>query len=227
MRAAMITPALDAAYMKAVRKGDIFSARRILHKAAEKLGLRFAFHGTNRAFFHFEPPSKVGRRHRDDEVGDVFWFTTSYNVACNYAKSPWTQNKQHESRPVQVPKSFPEDGAKSTITSVCMEHAPLTPRVIESFLCLTNPLIEHYDGAPADYLPDDILKARANGNDGLIAFDVDDGGTHDHYAVFASTQIIDASTIVRGFTGDVLSVSERLFRMAPTIAKDDRRLTRT
>lgn len=201
---------MDTAYFYALQRGDKAAARRVLHKAAKKLSLRFVFHGTNRAFYHFEPPSKVGCRHRDDEVGDVFWFTASYRFAWSYAKSPWTPNEQPDLGCSVVSKALSEQAASFSAPFAQAEQAPKTPRVIESFLRLTNPLIENYDGAPADYLPDDILKARASGNDGLIALEVDDGGTHDHYAVFNTSQILDASTIVRDLTGKVLSVSERL-----------------
>lgn len=74
---------------------------------------------------------------------------------------------------------------------------------------MADPLVEFYEGAPADFLPHDILKSRELGCDGLIALDVDDGGVHDHYAVFSNAQILDASLVLYGLTGEILSLSER------------------
>lgn len=176
---------LDEEYLAAVDSKDMKAVQKMVTAAAKEAGYTTgpAWHGTDRDFTGFEPPSEIGYRHRDDDQvrgnGEVYWFTGSKKMADAYAKSAWS------------------DGPKGA------------PRVICAFLKMSNPKREDYEGSPADFLTEDIDDAKAAGCDGLIALEVDDGGTHDHFAVFSANQIKLADPAAYDDNGELVPLSKR------------------
>jgi len=176
---------LDEKYQLAVDSKDLKTAQEMVNAAAKEAGYTVGpvWHGTDREFDAFEPPSKIGYRHRDDDAvrenGEVYWFSGDKKAAMNYAKSEWSE------------------GAKGK------------PRVICAFLKMEKPMREDYEGCPADELTNDVDTAKARGCDGLIALQVDDGGEHDHFAVFSANQIKLAAAVVRDDSGKLVPLSKR------------------
>ena len=74
---------------------------------------------------------------------------------------------------------------------------------------MSNPLRKDYEGCPADDITDDIDEAKAAGCDSLIALEVDDGGTHDHFAVFSANQIKLADPAAYDDNGELIPLSKR------------------
>lgn len=120
---------------------------------------RVLYHGTAAVFDAFDP-AKTGSAHLDHEEGPAFFFTHDRKAARWYAK---------------VEGDGSAGGARGLVLPV--------------FLRLVNPLVVRYDGAEADYLGEDLQKARALGHDGVIAYDIDDGGVQDQYIAFEPWQI--------------------------------------
>lgn len=120
---------------------------------------RVLYHGTAAVFDAFDP-LMTGSAHLDHEEGPAFFFTHDRKAARWYAKG---------------------EGNGSTGSARGF--------VLPVFLRLLNPLVVRYGGAEADYLGEDLQKARALGHDGVIAYDIDDGGVQDQYIAFEPWQI--------------------------------------
>ena len=74
----------DAAYMDAVKRGDMETARRMVHDAAAKAGYAVeSYHGTDADFFTFDK-DRVGKG--TDQFGAGFYFASDKNVAGHYGK---------------------------------------------------------------------------------------------------------------------------------------------
>lgn len=64
--------------------------------------------------------------------------------------------------------------------------------VMPVYLNLQNPLIVDFQEEGIEYLAEDIERAKANGYDGLIAINYNDGTVSDHYIAFSPSQIKSA-----------------------------------
>lgn len=137
-------------------------------------GSLLLYHGTAESFEAFDS-KHVGSRHADiiredglDETVDptAFYFTNDPNTAVWYAKSSATQAGKPEG-----------EGVVMTVT-----------------LTMKKPLKVDFMGEGREYLAEEIEKAKAEGCDGVICIDYDDGGVSDHYIVFNPSQVTILST---------------------------------
>jgi ADP-Ribosyltransferase in polyvalent proteins len=64
--------------------------------------------------------------------------------------------------------------------------------VMPVFLSMQNPLVVEFGGAGREYLHEEIIKAKREGHDGVIARNFDDGGVSDHYIAFRPEQVKSA-----------------------------------
>lgn len=144
------------------------------------------YHGTNKVFNEFDG-SKSGTRNVDMDSGDVFFFTDNATAASDYAVGS---------------AQFSNPNAPKKVT----EGANVVP----VYLSMKNPLVWDFaKGNPSmpvmkdrveagsddtTYLSEMVPVAKANGFDGVIALNTDDGGPQriDQYAVFKPTQIKSA-----------------------------------
>ena len=82
-----ITSQQDAAYLDAVKRGDMRTAQRMVDKAARKAGYTIkAYHGTRSKFTVFDK-NKRGQSNSVARLG--FWFTKSKKGAKRFADATW------------------------------------------------------------------------------------------------------------------------------------------
>ena len=151
--------------------------RGVHHELLERNGKpKRLYHGRTGDFSVFRG-DLTGSRHRDNEVGDAFYFTDDIKTANWYAKSAGRQTK---------------GGAN----------------VMPVYLRMVNPLVVDYDGEGAEYLDEDIEKAKQLGHDGVIARNINDGRVSDHFIVFHPSQIKSAVGNIGGFNPEDPDISK-------------------
>ena len=81
-----------------------------------------------------------------------------------------------------------------------------------------------FQGAGIEYLAEDIERAKAEGHDGFVALDYDDGGCANHYMAFHACQIKSVTGNSGLFDRECSDMSDRQISVVEFERSSDQRM---